>query len=293
MKNKFPAALPPLAIPTPPPVTLPANACDAHVHMVGHDVAFPLWSGRVEDPAEGCMSQWLKRLKTHQDHLGFARIVFVHSILYGPDNSITLAARAAWGADTARSICLVPDDVTDAALDDLAEAGCRGVRLNYVHGGILSWEGARAMAPRLAARGMHLQMLLHSHAHMRDLEADIRALPVPLLVDHIGWPDLARGVQDTGFQTLLGLLADGHIHIKLSAAYRMCAAPYDAAAPFLRHLLDANPERCLWGSDWPHLMLADAALPDAGVLLNQFLDIATETQARQVLTQTPEQLFGF
>jgi len=81
------------------------------------------------------------------------------------------------------------------------------------------------MAPRLAERNLHIQMLLHSHLHMDALEHDIRALPVPLVIDHIGWPDLSLGTDDPGFQRLLGLVADGHVHIKLSAIYRLCPAP--------------------------------------------------------------------
>ena len=88
-------------------------------------------------------------------------------------------------------------------------------------------------------------MLLHSHLHMDALEHDIRALPVPLVIDHIGWPDLSLGTDDPGFQRLLGLVADGHVHIKLSAIYRLCPAPYDQAAPFVAALVAANPDACL------------------------------------------------
>ncbi len=286
-----PIALPPTRSPEPPLRPLPEGACDAHIHMVGDDYA--LWDGRVEDPAPGSMADWLAQCRDQMQKLGFARTVIVHSILYGADNSITLDAVRALGPDVARAVCLVRDDVNDKTLDTLAAANTCAVRLNYVHGGILSWDGARAMAPRLAARDMHIQMLLHTHQHMMELADDVRALPVPLVIDHVGWPDLSLGVDDPGFQCLLRLVAEGHVYVKLSALYRLCPAPFDRAAPFVEALLRANPERCLWGSDWPHLMLADAALPDAGDLLNQFLSLADTNQTQHVLVNNPNTLFQF
>ncbi|MEL6960918.1 MAG: amidohydrolase family protein [Pseudomonadota bacterium] len=135
-------------------------------------------------------------------------------------------------------------------------------------------------------------MLLHTHQHMIELADDIRALPVPLVIDHIGWPDLSLSPADPGFQTLLSLVADGHVYVKLSALYRLCGAPYDQAAPFVEALAAANPNRCLWGSDWPHLMLADAQMPQASALLDAFHDVVTQTDHRTaILRDTPDRLF--
>ncbi len=275
------------------PRTLPPQgACDAHVHLVGGKDDFPLWDGRVEDPAPGPdFDGWLALYQDHLTTLGFEKGLIVHSILYGTDNSVTVETVKRLGPNF-RGVGLLPDTATDADLDRFADQNLCAVRLNYVHGGVLSWEGARAMAPRLADRGLHIQMLLHSHLHMGDLADDIRTLPVPLVIDHIGWPDLSLGVNDPGFQTLLGLVADGHVHIKLSALYRLCPAPYDRAAPFVAALAVANPDRCLWGSDWPHLMLGDATMPDTTTLLGVFHDVVTNNTARQkILCETPDALF--
>lgn len=291
--SNIPVAELPLAIPTPPIRALPEGAVDCHVHPVGHDAAYPLWENRVEDPGEGSLSDWLARFETHQNTLGFDRAIMVHSILYGGDNTITLDATRQMGFDRAKAICLLPDGASEAELDRLAHAGTIGIRLNYVHGGILSWDGAKAMAPALAERGMHIQMLAHTHLHLEEIADDVRALPVPVVFDHIGWPDLSLGSNNPGFQTLCRLLADGHAWVKLSGAYRVCDHPYTMADDHVSALLSTNPERCLWGTDWPHLMLADAKLPDAGVLLNRFLDLADDTTAKQVLCTTPNALYGF
>ncbi|MDD9718428.1 amidohydrolase family protein [Dinoroseobacter sp. PD6] len=289
--TRLPQAAPPTAHPTPPRAPVPEGACDAHVHMVADDM--PLWDGRVEDPAPGTLAQWTARLETHLDALDMARVVIVHSILHGGDNRVTTAAVAALG-DRARGIGLVRDGASDAELAALAQAGVVGVRLNYVHGGILSWAGVREMAPRLAAHGMHVQMLMNAHRHMAELAADVRTLPVPVVFDHIGWPDLAAGPDEPGFAALRALVADGAAHVKLSAPYRLCDAPYDRAAEAIAALVAANPDRCLWGSDWPHLMLAEAQPPDAGALLNAFFDaVPSEDARRRILVDTPAALYGF
>jgi D-galactarolactone isomerase len=292
--SAMPTALAPVARPATPVRALPDGACDTHVHMVAGPQDFPLWSGRVEDPAAGNFDDWIARLQSHLSDLGLARVVLVHSILYGGDNAVTLAAIKRLGPDVARGIALVPDGASDRVLDDLATAGVTGVRLNYVHGGILSWDGAKALAPALAARGMHFQLLINTHRHMVDIAQDIRALPLPVVIDHIGWPDLSLGVDEPGFQMLRALLADGQVWVKLSGAYRLCDPPYSQADAAIRALVAANPEQCLWASDWPHLMLADAALPDAGVLLNRLLDlIPDQVTQHRIFTDNPAKLYGF
>jgi predicted TIM-barrel fold metal-dependent hydrolase len=289
-----PVAPPPPDTVTPPDAPLPPGACDAHVHLVAGSGRFPLWPGRVEDPAPGAVGDWLARYRAMQGALGLSRGVVVHSILHGADNAITLEAVRRLGRRTFRAVALVPDDAPEALLDALADGGAAGVRLNYVHGGILGWEGAMAMAPRLAARGMHIQMLMNAHRHLADIAAAVRTLPVPVVFDHLGWPDLAAGPAEPGFTLLRDLVAEGHAWVKLSGLYRLCAAPWEAADAAVAALVEANPDRCLWGSDWPHLMLDGAAMPDAGALLNAFLRAVPGAEARRrVLVDTPAALYGF
>lgn len=294
MTDPFPRAEMPVSAPTSPMADLPKGACDGHVHMVGGPGDFPLWDGRVEDPAEGDFETWLARLEAHLEALQMARVVIVHSILYGGDNSITLDAVRRLGPDRARGIALVRDGASDEELAALAGAGISGVRLNYVHGGLLSWEGAVAMAPRLKEHGLHLQMLMFAQDHAEGLEDAVRALPVPVVFDHVGWPDLSLGPNDPGFQALCRMVGEGQAYVKLSGLYRVCDAPYTAADAHVQALVTANPERCLWGSDWPHLMLANAKMPDAGVLLNAFLRAVPDDGVRtQILARNPETLYGF
>ncbi len=239
------------------------------------------------------MDDFLNHHKIQCDTLGFSRTVVVHSILYGADNTVTSEAISRLG-DQARGIGLVEDGAPEVALDTLAASNIKGIRLNYVHGGVLTWDGATALAPALNDRDMHIQMLVHSHLHIEELAADIRACPVPVVLDHLAWPDLSLGVEEPGFQTLISLVAEGHAYVKLSGLYRVSNAPYTPADEFVAALVGANPDRCLWGSDFPYIMLADAQMPDAGLLLDRFHEVVTGQDDRQtILLDAPVALYGF
>lgn len=267
---------------------------DSHIHILAAPSEFPLWDNRVEDPAKGfTMDDYLTAYADQCARLNISRTVVVHSILYGADNSVTIEAIRRLGNE-ARGIGLVKDGADEEALDSLAVNNIKGIRLNYVHGGVLNWPGAQALAPALKARDMHIQMLLHSHLHIEELADDIRACPVPVVFDHIGWPDLTLGVENKGFQALLNLIKDGHAYVKLSGLYRVSNAPYGDTDPLVAALAEANPERCLWGSDFPYIMLGDATMPDAGQLLDRFHAVVTSENARKtILVDAPTSLYDF
>ena len=292
--SELPAGMAPADRPKVPSTMPPPGSCDCHVHMLGGEADFRLSERRAEDPArDRGFEGWLDLFRTHLDTLGIGRGVIVQSILYGSDNEITVEAVRRLGSEF-RGIGLVADDAGDDAIERLAGRRMKGVRLNFVDKGTMSWEGAKRIAPKLAARNMHIQMLLRCEDHLGEIEADIRALPVPLVIDHIGLPDPDRGMQAPGFRTLLGLVEDGAVYVKLSGLYRVTDAPWEAADPFVAALVEANPDRCLWGSDWPHLLLGDAQMPDAGQLLDTFFRVVTRSEHRQkILVETPEALYGF
>ncbi len=292
MDSKPDAQMPPE--PVAPQQRAPENACDAHVHLLASAQEFALWEGRVENPAPGLdLDGWLARYRDHLGALGFSRGLIVHSILYGTDNGVTVEAVKRLGKGF-KGVGLLQDGASDAALDQFAAWNMTAVRLNYVHGGVLSWNGAREMAPALAERGLHIQMLAHADQQIAELADDIRSLSVDVVFDHIGWPSQDRRTQSEGFKALCQLLAEGQVWVKLSALYRMCEAPYDQTDDLVATLIAANPERCLWGSDWPHLMLADAKMPVAATLFDAFDRVVPDDATRQrILVENPAQLFGF
>ncbi|MGR3485872.1 MAG: amidohydrolase family protein [Paracoccaceae bacterium] len=283
------APLPPA--PAAPSWTAPAGGWDAHIHMLAAPDEFPPWPDAPAAPGGAPFQAHLAAFRAQQAAFGLDRALVVQSIVYGTDNSVTVeAVRALPGS---AGIGLVTDDADDATLDRLVDWGIRGVRLNYVHGGVLSWDGVRAMAPRLAERGLHVQMLMNAHRHMAEIADDVAALPVPVVFDHLGWPDLSLGVAEPGFQRLRALVAEGHAHVKLSGLYRLCEAPYTAADEHVATLVAANPERCLWGSDWPHIMLGDATAPRPTDLWEALGRVVTsDTDRRRVLVEVPDALYA-
>ena len=117
---------------------------------------------------------------------------------------------------------------------------------------------------------------------------------MPVGFDHIAWPDLAAGLDEPGFARLLRLLAEGNAWTKLSGIYRLDGAPHRRTDEHVAALVAANPERCLWGSDWPHIMLGEATIPDAGRLLDSFHRVVTDDATRRlILAENPARLYGF
>lgn len=284
----------PISPPSHPSCRPAPGACDAHAHMVAGPHEYPLWPGRIENPAPGTFDGWLKMYRLQLDTLGLTRGILVQSILYGDDNRLIGEAIRRLGPDDFRGIAVVTDDADDTTLNALAEGGFKGIRLNYVHGGRLTWRGAVAMADRLRDRGMHIQALVHAGEHMAEIAGDVRRLPVPVVFDHIAWPNLTHGADAAGFTLLRHLLAEGHAWVKLSGVFRLCQAPYEATDSFVAALADANPERCLWGSDWPHLMLGEAKTPDSGMLFDCFLRaVSTDERRNRILVDNPATLYGF
>jgi predicted TIM-barrel fold metal-dependent hydrolase len=286
------AQMPPA--PQPPRAALPPGACDAHVHLLAGADEFPLWERRVENPAPGPdLEGWLGLYRAHLETLGFERGVIVHSILYGTDNTVTIEAVKRMGPGFC-GVGLLPDGAGAAQIRQFARDRMAAVRLNYVHGGVLSWEGAKEMAPLLADAGLHIQMLCHADRHMEQIADDIRAMPTDVVIDHLGWPSQGLDPSGAGVQTLCRLLAEGKVWVKLSAPYRMCPAPYEQAIELMQTLIAANPERCLWGSDWPHLMLAGAEMPHSHQLLAALEAALPDAQTRaQIFVHNPAQLFRF
>ncbi len=290
--NERPTARLPPPRPKEPTVRAPVGACDCHIHVVAGGEDFGLWEGRAEDPhpAHG-FEDWLDLLRAHLDTLGCTRGVVVQSILHGTDNAITVEAIQRLGRQF-RGVALVAPEVQDHSLEELARAHIRAIRLNLVHGGPLDWPAARRMAPRLAERGLHIEMLLHADQHLEAIADDLEALPVPVVLDHAGWPEDPRPDSD-GVRRVCRLLAEGRIWVKLSALYRMTQSA-DEAAALAGALIAANPERCVWGSDWPHLLLGEAEMPDSGVLFDDFTRAVEDPALRQaILVDNPARLYGF
>jgi predicted TIM-barrel fold metal-dependent hydrolase len=290
---------------TPVNFDVPAGACDCHTHIHGDPARFPFYAGRVYTPELASPEEMSALHKA----LHIERVVIVTPSVYGPDNSATLFGIKARGP-TARGVAVIDDKTSDNDLDALQQAGFRGIRLNLATGGVNDPNVGRARftaaVERMKARGWHVQ-LFTSLAMISAIKDLLAASPVPAVFDHFGGAEAALGVEQPGFSDLLELVKSGKAYVKISGAYRASklAPDYPDAAPLAKALIAANPDRIVWGSDWPH---PDSVTPpgrkvtdvtplyqiDDGRLLNQLPVWAPDAAVRKkILVDNPARLYVF
>ncbi len=290
---------------TPVGFAMPANACDSHTHIFGSPSKFPYFSGRTYTPETALPDEMAQLHRA----LHIRRVVIVTPSVYGTDNSCTLYGMKARG-NNARGIAVIDDQIPDAELDRLHAAGFRGIRLNLATGGVNDAPSGRrrlqAAIRRIRRLPWHIQMFttLPVIAGIRDQVLDAE---VPIVFDHFGGLDAALGIAQPGFSDLIELVRSGKAWVKVSAAYRSSTRgpDYPDIVPFAKALIAANPDRILWGTDWPHPATAtqpdhkptDIAplLPiDDGRLLNQLPRWAPDAEVRaRILVANPARLYGF
>lgn len=284
---------------------VPAGACDCHTHIHGDPAAFPFFPGRVYTP-EVALPEAMAAL--HRA-LGIQRVVIVTPSVYGTDNSATLYGMKARG-DDARGVAVIDAKTPEGDLDAMGRAGVRGIRLNLATVGTddpaVGGRHLHAAIARVRDRGWHVQVYttLAMVAALKDL---VVASPVPVVFDHFGGARAALGPEQPGFADLLALVRSGKAYVKISGAYRAStlAPDYPDVVPLARALIESNPERVVWGTDWPH---PDAVtrpgraptdvnppLPiDDARLLDQLPVWAPDARTRRkILVDNPARLYGF
>jgi 2-pyrone-4,6-dicarboxylate lactonase len=277
--------------PSKPKLTLPAGACDTHVHVFGPGARFPYEAGRATLPADAPK----ETLFALHEFLGIERCVVVHTAAHGYDNRATADALAAKGG-AYRGVALVPTTIPDAELKALDAAGFCGARFHYMRHlkQAAPVEDVIAFGKRLAAMGWHLQ--IHMEADLiAELAPALHRSPVPVVIDHMGRIDASLGLDQPNFQALLRLLDDRNVWVKVSGADRVTrqGPPYTDAVPFARRLVDAAGDRTVWGLDWPHPN-HQGPLPDDGQLVDLLVDIAPDDRARHaLLVDNPQRLYRF
>jgi predicted TIM-barrel fold metal-dependent hydrolase len=290
---------------TPVNFDVPAGACDCHTHIHGDPEKFPFFTGRVYTPEPASPEEMSALHKA----LGIERVVIVTPSVYGTDNSATRFGMMARGG-TARGVAVIDDKTPDSDLDAMQKDGFRGIRINLATGGVNDPNVGRARLTggidRVKARGLHVQVYtnLPMIPAVKDL---VLASPVPVVFDHFGGAQAALGVEQPGFADLVELVKSGKAYVKISGAYRSSklAPDYQDAIPLAKALIAANPDRIIWGTDWPH---PDTVVPpgrqvtdvvplyqiDDGRLLNQLAVWAPDTATRKkILVDNPVRLYGF
>lgn len=277
-----------------------AWGCDTHVHVIGDTTPYPMVSDRHYTPGPASTAE----LRKHLASQALDRVVLVQPSVYGTDNQCLLDALSALGPN-ARGIAVLDENITTSALQQLDAHGVRGVRLNFESSANHKTHHLQAAlnhwSSRIASLGWHIQV----YAPFEMIAAcalTIRALPTPVVLDHFAlWP--SPDPDTSAARALLQLLTEGHVYIKLSASYRLPTLSAHDLQQIAHRLLQAQPERLLWGSDWPHTNREPGLHPHAisryrAISSNQLLDeraqwLNTPHLHQQVLVTNPAKLYRF
>ncbi len=296
--EKSPGWLDWCARPSKPSFRLPPGAVDAHCHVFGPAEEFPYAAERRYTPCDASKAD----LFSLRDQLGFSRNVIVQATCHGADNRAMVdACRASQGR--ARGVATVRRSVTDRELEALHEAGVRGVRFNFVKRlvDVTPMDELLEVAERIRGRGWHVVVYFEA-TDLPELFDFLAVLPTVVVVDHMGRPDVTKPVDGPEFSLFLELLRrHEHLWTKVSCPERLSVSgptatqgersAYRDVVPFARRVVDAFPDRVLWGTDWPHPNLKDH-VPDDGLLVDFIPHIAVTASLQQkLLVGNPQRLY--
>ncbi len=275
--------------PSKPRFAVPAGAIDAHCHVFGPAADFPFSAKAKYLPQDAGVDA----LFALRDQLGFARNVIVQASCHGTDNRATLHAIAASNG-RARGVAVVDPAIGDNELAALHNGGIRGIRFNFLKR--LVDDAPRdkfiEVAKRLPA-GWHVVIYFEADI-LEALRPFMDSIPVPIVVDHMGRPDVTQGPDGPDMRAFRRLL-DGRddIWFKATCPDRLdpAGAPWDDFVQAVKPLVEDYPERALWGTDWPHPNMQDA-IPDDGALVEVIPSIAvSESLQHKLLIRNPMALY--
>lgn len=267
---------------------VPRGAVDTHAHVIGLPPDYPFMPGRSYTPPEATARDYIAML----DATGMTYGVLTQVSVHGTDNRLmadTLRAHR----QRLRGIAVIPLDCPEKERAALKDAGVVGLRINVLYGGGIGFEQVESYASLCREMGWHLQFLVDAR-QLPELASRLSKLPVPFLIDHMGHFPTTSGIENEGFRTLMSLVRDG-AWVRLSGAYRNTVEgpPYRDTIPFAHNLVAAAPDRCVWGSDWPHVA-------NWGVMMgvSDLLDLLADwvpdsTLRNRILVDNPQRLFGF
>ena len=267
----------------------PEGAVDAHCHVFGPANRFP-FSPKAKYLPEDAGPDKLFALR---DHLGFSRNVIVQASCHGTDNSATLDAIAKSNGK-ARGVAVVDPAISDGELAALHDGGMRGIRFNFLKRLVDNAPKDKFLeVSQRLPEGWHVVIYFEADI-LNEMRPFIDALPVPVVIDHMGRPDVTQGPDGPDMKAFRALLdSRPDIHFKPTCPDRLDPSgdPWDAFAQAVRPLVEDYPDRCIWGTDWPHPNQQNV-LPDDGHLVDMIPRIAPTTELqRKLLVDNPERLY--
>lgn len=276
--------------PKKPDFVAPVGAVDAHCHVFGPAVKFPYHPKRKYTPCDASKEQ----LFALRDYLGFSRNVIVQASCHGTDNAALVDALVTAG-DLARGVAVVDPAISVEELEAMDKAGVRGVRFNFVKRLVDTTpkEVFFSIAEKIKPLGWHIVVYFEA-PDLEDLIPFLNELNTTIVVDHMGRPDVTKGVDHPDFQRFMSLMRDNDkVWTKVSCPERLTQQPpdYSDVVPFMRSLVEAFPDRVLWGTDWPHPNMKSHT-PDDGALVDVIPQIAvTEELQQKLLIDNPMRLY--
>ena len=275
--------------PSKPRFVPPPGAVDAHCHVFGPEEQFPFSSRAKYLPADATPEM----LFALRDHLGFSRNVIVQASCHGSDNRATLNAIAKSNGK-ARGVAVVDPAISEDRLEVLHLGGMRGIRFNFLKRLVDSAPKDKFLeVARRLPKGWHVVIYFEADI-LEELRPFIDAIPVPLVVAHMGRPDVTQGPDGPDMKAFRNLLdSRPDIHFKPTCPDRLAPTrdPWNAFAEAVAPLVADYPDRCIWGTDWPHPN-QQKVLPDDGHIVDMIPRIApTEELQRKLLVANPERLY--
>lgn len=277
--------------PSKPSFRLPEHSVDAHCHVFGPGAVFPYAPARKYTPCDAPK----EKLWALRDLLGFERNVIVQATCHGQDNRALCDAIADSGG-RAKGVASVSATISDSELAVLHESGVLGARFNFVRRLVDARPDHEyeALAERLARLGWHVVIYFEAE-DLPDRFEFFADLPVTLVVDHLGRPDVSKDVDGPEFGLFLRLLRENeNMWCKVTCPERLTRSgppDYTDVVPFARRVVEEFPDRVLWGTDWPHPNMK-SHMPDDGLLVDYIPRIAPTPDLQQkLLVDNPLRLY--
>lgn len=272
----------------PPPKTI-----DSQFHVLGPIEKYPIRPGAAYQMPT---ATWEAALRMHRT-LGIERGVIVQTTTYGADHAVVLDGLAAMGTNyRGCANALVFAEATDAYLAKLDAAGVNGARFSFRQalGAVLSDKDFDRAIGRIRELGWYAKFQPEKEGIIANLDK-IRSLDVPVLIDHMGRPDPARGKEDPNLRAMLDLLSKGNFWVMLSLGEKTSKAgpPWDDVIPIARAYIEATPDRCVWASDWPHPVSVVQPPNDAYLLELMYRYAPDDATLEKILVHNPAKLFRF
>ncbi len=268
---------------------------DSQFHILGPREKYPVRAGAAYEMPTAT-PEALRRVHAA---LGIERGIIVQTTTYGEDHAVVLDALQALGPNyKACANALVFEAADDAYLEKLHRAGVRGARFSFRQalGAVLGKPAFDRALGKLRELGWYMKVQPEQSGIVESASWFEHVRDIPVLIDHMGRPDAALGPnRDPNIAKLRELLAHGNFWVMLSLGEKIskAGAPWDDVVPLARALIDANPNRCVWGSDWPHPVSKNPPPNDAELLELLYRYVRSDDELRRILVDNPSELFGY